>query len=64
MVRERWMTCCRGRRAQIRGQRWRWLPEVMPKGDRRVARASALRDVIYGEVLQRKGVHPMVRGGA
>jgi hypothetical protein len=36
----------------------------MPKGDRRVARASALRDVIYGEVLQRKGVHPMVRGGA
>jgi hypothetical protein len=37
---------------------------VIPKGDRRVARASALRDVVYGEVLQRKGVRPMVRGGA
>jgi hypothetical protein len=28
-----------------------------------VARASTLRDIIYGEVLQRKGIHPTVRGG-
>jgi hypothetical protein len=36
----------------------------MPKGDQRVARMSALREVVYGEVLQRKDVRPSVRGGA
>jgi hypothetical protein len=36
----------------------------MPKGDQRVARAFALRDVVYGEVLWRKGIGPTVRGGA
>jgi hypothetical protein len=36
----------------------------MPKGDRRVARTSALRGVVYGEFLQRKDARLSVRGGA
>jgi hypothetical protein len=35
----------------------------MPEGDRRVARASALRDVVYSEFLQREDVRLSVRGG-
>jgi hypothetical protein len=41
-----------------------WLPEAMSKGDWRVARSSALRDVVYDEFLQRKDVRLLVRGGA
>jgi hypothetical protein len=36
----------------------------MPKGDWRVARTSALQDIVYGEFLQRKDVRLLVRGGA
>jgi hypothetical protein len=36
----------------------------MSKGDWRVARASVLQNVVYGEVLQRRNLRPTVRGGA
>jgi hypothetical protein len=36
----------------------------MPEGDWRVARTSALQNVVYGEFLQRKDVRLSVRGGA
>jgi hypothetical protein len=56
----------RGRRRRTRSfdRRRRIHPEAKQEGDWRVARASALRDVINGEVLWRENVRPMVRGSA